>query len=228
MDAHNVNHIVLVKPLTTLDDSLKTTKVILGLTEEEEIPQLQMSSMDILLWNCRGAGNDRFKRNLRDIVRFHRPNMIILLETKVELSTMGMYFNQLGFMASTHIDPVGRNGEIWMLWDPSQANVRVIEANSQMITATISRQDYPTWVLSAVYASPNSRMRDELWEGLESIAQNTQEPWLVADDFNDYSSSEEKRSFSVTQNQSQNISQTCRRSKKFAERINDCRTMIFM
>ncbi|KAI8024910.1 hypothetical protein LOK49_LG02G03969 [Camellia lanceoleosa] len=183
-----------------------------------------MSSMDILLWNCRGAGNDRFKRNLRDIVRLHRPNMIILLETKVELSTMGMFFNQLGFMASTHVDPVGRSGGIWMLWDPSQANVRVTEANSQMITTTISRQDYPSWVLSAVYASPNSRMRDELWEGLKSVAQNTHEPWLVASDFNDYSSYEEKRSFSVTQNQSQNVSQTRRRSKKFAERINDYMT----
>ncbi|KAI7990425.1 hypothetical protein LOK49_LG12G02459 [Camellia lanceoleosa] len=129
-DAHNIKHIVLVKPLETLEDSLKMAKIVLGLTEEEEIPQFHLSSMVILLWNCRGAGNDRFKRNMRDIVRLHKPSMIILLETKVELNTMGMYFNHLGFMVSTHVDPIGRNGGIWMLWDPSQANVRVTEANS--------------------------------------------------------------------------------------------------
>ncbi|KAL7263170.1 hypothetical protein ACSBR1_001363 [Camellia fascicularis] len=88
--------------------------------------------------------------------------MIILMETKVELNTMGMFFNNLGFTASTHIDPIGRSGGIWLLWNPSQANVRVLDASSQMITATISRQDYSDWVLSAVYASPNIRMRDEL------------------------------------------------------------------
>ncbi|KAI7989348.1 hypothetical protein LOK49_LG13G02622 [Camellia lanceoleosa] len=132
-DAHNVNHVVLVKPLATVPKSLKLVKDVLGLTEEKEVPPIKMSSMDILLWNCMGAGN-------------------------------------LGFPASAHVDPIGRSGGIWVLWDPSQANVRVMEANSQMITATISRQDYPDWVLSVVYASPNSRLRDELWEVLKSVA----------------------------------------------------------
>ncbi|KAL7165460.1 hypothetical protein ACSBR2_041194 [Camellia fascicularis] len=129
---------------------------------------------------------------------------------------------------STHVDTNG--AELSKSREPEREdglNENNAEGFGPWTTAPSRRRvpDYPTWVLSAVYANPNSRMRDELWEGLESVAQNTHEPWLVAGDFNDYSSSEEKRSFSVTQNQSQNVSQTRRRSKKFAERINDCNLM---
>ncbi|KAL7238170.1 hypothetical protein ACSBR2_004301 [Camellia fascicularis] len=102
-------------------------------------PTHKLSSMDMLIWNCRGAGNARFQRKLRELVRLHKLDMIILMETKVELNTIGMFFNNLGFMSSTHVDPIGRSGGIWLLWNPSQANVRVHDASSQMITATISR-----------------------------------------------------------------------------------------
>lgn len=141
--------------------------------------------MDLLIWNCRGAGNDRFRRNLSELVQMHKSDMLILMETKVELNSMGMFFNNLGYTASTHVDPIGRSGGIWLLWIPSQVNVRVNEASSQMITATISRQEYLEWVLSAIYANPNIKMRDELWKDLDTIAQNIQAPWMVAGTFND-------------------------------------------
>ncbi|KAI8018792.1 hypothetical protein LOK49_LG04G01997 [Camellia lanceoleosa] len=118
--------------------------------------------MDMIIWNCRGASNARFRRTLRELVSLHKPDMLILMETKVELNTMGMSFNNLEYTASTHVDPIGRSGSIWLLWNPSQANVRVHDATSQMITATISRQEYPNWVLLAVYASLTIRKRDEL------------------------------------------------------------------
>ncbi|KAI7986949.1 hypothetical protein LOK49_LG14G01230 [Camellia lanceoleosa] len=185
----------------------ENVKSILGLSEAENWPTIPMSSMDLLIWNFKGVGNDRFWRNLRDLVQMHKPDMVILMETKVELNKMGMFFNNLGYIASTHLDPIVRSGGIWLLWNPNQVNVLVNEACSQMMTATISRQEYLDWVLSAIYASPNTWMRDELWNGLETIAQNIQEPWLVAGNFNDYSSSTEKRSFSVNQSQSPSQSQ---------------------
>ncbi|KAL7247368.1 hypothetical protein ACSBR2_002308 [Camellia fascicularis] len=179
--------------------------------------------MDLFIWNCRGAGNARFRRNLRELVRLHQPDMMVLMETKVEISTMGMFFNNLGYTASTHVDPIGRSGGIWLLWNPSQLNVRVQNASSQIITATISRQDYPDWVLSAIYASPNICLRDELWNDLSALAQHTQDPWLVAGDFNDYSSAADKRSFSSAT--SQNLSQSQRKSQKFSDRISSCNLM---
>ncbi|KAL7226194.1 hypothetical protein ACSBR1_021345 [Camellia fascicularis] len=136
---------------------------------------------------------------------------------------MGMFFNCMGFTASSHVDPIDRSGGIWLLWNPNVVNVRVVEASSQQITATISRQDYPDWLLSAVYASPSSVKRDELWEQLEAIAQYTTDPWLVAGDFNDFTSPNDKRSFHGRSHQ--NLSQDQRRSSKFNDRINHCKLM---
>ncbi|KAL7192062.1 hypothetical protein ACSBR2_024000 [Camellia fascicularis] len=172
IDSHNVSHMVHVKPTKPLEDDQRSVRNILGLSETEDWPNLKVSAMDMIIWNCRGAGNVRFWRTLRELVSLHKPDMLILIETKVELNTMDMSFNNLEYTASTHVDSIGRSGSIWLLWNPSQANVRVHDATSQMITATISRQEYPDWVLSAVYASLNIIMRDELWNGLEAIAQN--------------------------------------------------------
>lgn len=118
------------------------------------------------------------------------------METKVEFNSMGMFFNRMGFTTSSHVDPIGRSGGIWVVWNPILVNVRITEASSQLITATISRQDYPDWILSAIYASPTSQKRDELWNNLERTSQTITDPWLLAGDFNDFASLDEKRTMS--------------------------------
>ncbi|KAI7979245.1 hypothetical protein LOK49_Contig435G00006 [Camellia lanceoleosa] len=94
---------------------------------------------------------------------------------------------------------------------------------SQQITATISRQDYPNWLLSAMYVSPNSSLREDLWDHLEEVARHMTEPWLVAGDFNDFTTPNEKRS--LQGNMNQNLSQDQRRSRKFNERVDNCKLM---
>lgn len=44
-----------------------------------------MDSYKIIIWNCRSAGNDRFKSNFTELVRQHRPEIVALLETKIPL-----------------------------------------------------------------------------------------------------------------------------------------------
>lgn len=73
--------------------------------------------------------------------------------------------------------------------------VMALDANPQVIHAKIKRDHFPDWIISAVYASPNPRNRDILWDNLESMADNMSEPWLVVGDFNDFASQNEKLSF---------------------------------
>ncbi|XP_028080538.1 uncharacterized protein LOC114282097 [Camellia sinensis] len=74
-----------------------------------------------------------------------------------------------------------------------------------------------------MYASPNSNRRDELWEQLTTISQSMDKPWLVAGDFNDFSSPNEKQSLQGSNTQS--INQDLRRSSKFNDRLNLCKLM---
>ncbi|KAI8012355.1 hypothetical protein LOK49_LG06G00895 [Camellia lanceoleosa] len=162
-----------------MNDNFKAVRSYLALEDQNPLPNQDIPSMDFLIWNCRGVGNKRFKRNMRELVQIHKQDLFFI-ETKMDFNSMEMFFNCMGFTASAHVDPTGHSGDIWMIWNPNVVNVHVVEANSQLITTTISRQDFPDWLLSAVYASPNNNKQDNLWEHLEAISQNVTQPWLVA------------------------------------------------
>ncbi|KAL7245045.1 hypothetical protein ACSBR2_000394 [Camellia fascicularis] len=122
------------------------------------------------------------------------------MKTKVTFSSLGNFFNNLGFSASTVVDPISRMGGIWMLWDIDHINVRTSFVSNQYIQATIHKEDYEEWIFSAVYANSNPATRDNLWKELERTANNMNQPWLVAGDFNDFTDLSEKRSFSPNHN----------------------------
>ncbi|XP_028113727.1 uncharacterized protein LOC114311755 [Camellia sinensis] len=173
-----------------------------------------MDLLKLLFWNCRGAGNKIFKRNLVEIIRSHKPEILILMETKVAFSRMGNFFNRLGFTASTIVDPVSRVSGFWIVWYTNHVNVKASSVGSQDIHTTVHKKDYEEWVLVAVYASQNPTLKEELWNELEEVANNMEKSWLVAGDFNDYTSQSERRSFSINQSST--------KSQKFLERINNC------
>ncbi|KAL7249654.1 hypothetical protein ACSBR1_011776 [Camellia fascicularis] len=151
---------------------------------------------------------------MRELISNHKPEILILMEKKVPFSSMVNFFNNMGFTAATIVDPVGRVGGIWLLWDTTHVSTRASTVTNQVIQATIHKEDYEEWILSAVYASPHSTQRDELWNNLEETARSMEKPWLVAGDFNDYINHNERRSFSTHYNHN--------RSQKFVERINNC------
>ncbi|KAI8031373.1 hypothetical protein LOK49_LG01G03784 [Camellia lanceoleosa] len=189
-----------------------------GLSPSEPLLHLPTCpSMNIMLWNYRGAGNKTFRRNFKEITRTHRPEVVVLFETKVLFNSMGLFFNNLGYTASTIVDLVGRVGGIWLLWNPTHVSVSAHVANHQVIQATVKRQDYEDWVLGVVYASPNIRLRHNLWQDLEDTASSMTKPWLIAGDFNDISSHHESRSFTQTTQQN--------RSHRFLDQINRCGLM---
>ncbi|KAI8018816.1 hypothetical protein LOK49_LG04G01174 [Camellia lanceoleosa] len=117
-------------PLKSMEDNFKAIRGYLALDSQAPLPQQTILSMDLLIWNCSGAGNKKFKLSMRDLVQIHKPDLVILMETKVEFKAMGLFFNGIGFITSAHVDPIGRSGGIWMIWNANIANVRVVEASS--------------------------------------------------------------------------------------------------
>ncbi|KAI8005429.1 hypothetical protein LOK49_LG08G01820 [Camellia lanceoleosa] len=92
-----------------------------------------MDSINMLFWNCRGVGNNAFKRNMRELISIHKPAILILMETKVCYSFMANFFNNLGFIVATIADPTRRARGIWLLCDTTQVNIRASHATNQVI-----------------------------------------------------------------------------------------------
>lgn len=173
-----------------------------------------LGCMDVLIWNCRGAGNKSFRRNFTDLFMKHKPSIVALLETKVKLDTMGTFFKKLGLKGSLHIDPMGRVGGIWILWDPDFISLNPTKITDQVIHVNVKKDDFDEWVFSAVYGSPNQVTRNQLWEELIDRATSNTGPWLVAGDFND----------TATVNESQGSTSAVRTSQlaNFRDRMDRC------
>lgn len=123
----------------------------------------------------------------------HKPEVVAILETKVSFSIMGIFFNQFQLTQPTTMDPYGKMGGIWLLWNPSLVNMKVFHASQQVIHAIVTRNNYEKWLVSAVYTSPESL---QLWANLSMISDNYNFPWLIAGAFKDHRGRGEKRSYS--------------------------------
>ncbi|KAI7979491.1 hypothetical protein LOK49_Contig323G00002 [Camellia lanceoleosa] len=154
---------------------------------------------------------------MKELEKTRRSSIMVLMETKVELSSMEQFFNKLGFTALSHVDLVGRSGGIWVLWDPFRATVETLEVNALFIHAKIKRDNFEDWILSTIYASFNPSNKVLFWENLEATVDNMNSHWLVVGDFNDIAFQSEKRSFSINANQT--------RTQKFNAKMNRCNLM---
>lgn len=176
-----------------------------------------MDGYKIIGWNCRGAGNTRFKSNFSELIRSHKPEIVALLEPKVSLQSMGGFFRNLGFTRDTFTDLNGRSGGIWIPWDPNKVSIFTISINPQVIHVNIKKNGYEEWILSALYASPNPRLKDILWDGLKDFAKANNLPWTMVGDYNEIMNVEECCSSALDLSHSQR--------RKFVNNINSCNLM---
>ena len=99
----------------------------------------EVYSMIFVFWNCRGADNLDFKITMKDLYRDYKPNVITLLETKIHFKSMGNYFNQFGLTENIHINPQGRVGGIWILWNLKAINLKSYHVSQKCIHVIVTR-----------------------------------------------------------------------------------------
>ncbi|CAL1402226.1 unnamed protein product [Linum trigynum] len=120
--------------------------------------------------------------------------------------------DKIGFPNSIRVEAEGRSGGIWVFWDVGAFSVQLYSACSQHLSLQVSRGSDPSWLLTAVYASPRQGEQRQLWERLISHSKNITMPWLLTGDFNAISKPDEKSGIPA--------SNTLRRCQLFTERMN--------
>ncbi|KAI8031498.1 hypothetical protein LOK49_LG01G02408 [Camellia lanceoleosa] len=96
------------------DDHRQIRSIVTDLETSDPIfPSMDL--LRLLFWNCRGVDNNIFKCNLVEIIKAHKPEILVLMETKVAFSKLASFFNRLGYTISTIVDPVERVDGIWII-----------------------------------------------------------------------------------------------------------------
>ncbi|OMP03577.1 Endonuclease/exonuclease/phosphatase [Corchorus olitorius] len=148
--------------------------------------------MSILLWNCRGAANPVFRRNVRELIRSHHVDLLIIVEPKVSDAKTDRIIRSLRFDGFTKVDAVGFSGGIWVLWKSFIGLVNVVEKGGQFISIFITDNKGLRWALTVVYASPTPSVLDFLWNYLNDFDEFDNIPWLLLGDLNQVLTAEEK------------------------------------
>lgn len=148
--------------------------------------------MDICCWNVRGAASSKFKSNVLDLIRSHHLDMLFLCEPRISGAKAISVVKTLGFPCFEVVDAVGFSGGLWLLWDDSRVHVEVVGTSDQTISACVARNGQDPWLFTGVYASPNAVKRGKMWDYLSFVAASHNMPWLIAGDFNELLTADEK------------------------------------
>ncbi|CAN0907190.1 Transposon TX1 uncharacterized 149 kDa protein [Linum grandiflorum] len=136
--------------------------------------------MNILSWNCRGAGRPLTNGHLRDLHRLVRPAVTFLMETKNTNQTMETKRLSLNFPHAFYVDPVGTAGGL-ALWWKEEATINIISyaSNFVHVECNLGTPFHCTFV----HAPNNPTERRVFWEAISALhRQNV--PWVIMGDFN--------------------------------------------
>jgi len=139
-----------------------------------------------------GAGSREFFNILREHLNIHRLSIVALFETRISGPRAQQVCERIGFRNFFRVDAQGFQGGIWVLWNSDEFDVDVLNTHEQFVTVEIKPHGHPSWNLTFVYASPHLQTRELLWPQLQHLATDYQKPWLLAGDFNETATLEER------------------------------------
>lgn len=114
-------------------------------------PTRNISSTNIISWNVRGPGYPDFINQAKYVINMHKPNILILLETKVGGPRAEDICSHLPSTCVSS-DPIGYKGGIWILWNDAETHLEIVEKNHQVIHAffKVNPSDPPFFLMLAM------------------------------------------------------------------------------
>ncbi|KAL9668447.1 hypothetical protein QQ045_002830 [Rhodiola kirilowii] len=132
--------------------------------------------MALLSWNCRGLGTPSAVRSLRDVVRTSRPQIVALLETKINKRKCESIRVQLGFQHYFCVPANGKSGGLSLLW---QSEIEVCISNYSFYHIDFIIKADKVFRATLFYGCPRSHLRHHSWDLLRKLKTLSDLPWCV-------------------------------------------------
>ena len=143
--------------------------------------------MKYISWNCRGLGSRLKEDALRDLIRIHKPEILLLQETKME-EFAALQSKEKFWKKGTGIgsNSRGASGGIATFWGPSLYDIEAEERTIHWIfTKLIHKHSGRTVSLFNLYVPVMHMEKKECWNTLVSFLQvQNRENIIVAGDLN--------------------------------------------
>lgn len=118
-----------------------------------------MNCPSVIAWNCRGANSNAFLRYLVEIIRINKLDILVLLETRVSSNIVEGIFKRSYLNKAIISEACNFSGSIWILWNQSDLHIEPLVIHDHIVTVLVRQERQLIWVLSVVYALPNTFLR---------------------------------------------------------------------
>ncbi|XP_015068674.1 uncharacterized protein LOC107013227 [Solanum pennellii] len=138
------------------------------------------------VWNVRGM-NKRYKhKEIRLLLQQNKTSLAGLIETRVKETNSKATLKAIApGWKIIHNYKESANGRIWIVWDGSWYDIKLIRSSAQMVHCQVNeRSKGYQFNLTVVYGYNTLEMRRSLWTELKMVAHSVSEPWLIIGDFN--------------------------------------------
>lgn len=147
--------------------------------------------MSLFVWNCRGLKSSLAVRILIDKVKAKDPTLVFLAKTKAGVNIMRGIHNKLENTQGIIIPSDGRSGRLALLWKEG-TDVRFKSCSNSHIDVVVhGMTSSDPWCATRFYGQPDLGKRDISWQLLDAIRVQCNMPWVVFEDFNEITQSDE-------------------------------------
>lgn len=148
--------------------------------------------MSIIAWNCRGLGQSRTVRFLKEINQQIKPSFIFLSETLAKKNKVVAICKALNYAGCQVVDADGRGGGLALFWK-NEGGCQIREVHKHFIDFEVENDQIGRWRYTGFYGCPERGRRRESWNLIRYLESKSDLPWCIIGDFNDLMFAEEKR-----------------------------------
>ncbi|XP_052477317.1 uncharacterized protein LOC128032639 [Gossypium raimondii] len=149
--------------------------------------------MKSISWNVCGLGSPRTVRRLRHFLKQHNPQMVFLMETKVNKQCMEKVRRSCGFLNGIDVAAKGFRGGLCLAWKGEILVTLRSFSRSHTDVMVKEENDKEEWRFTGFYGSLYVKDKEESWNLLRKLGRDQRHPWLVSGDFNEIMYSFEKK-----------------------------------
>ncbi|KAE8689105.1 hypothetical protein F3Y22_tig00110943pilonHSYRG00004 [Hibiscus syriacus] len=149
-----------------------------------EVPAVAINKRNAQVYALRDAGSPNFRRYLWEHCWESRPEIFVLLETRISGVVADKVIRNLGFYNSFRVEVHGFSGGIWILWQEG-LNVEIITISNQFIHGRCWSDNEERWLyFTVIYAIPQVEKWKMVWKHLMNLMPGENEAWILGGSFN--------------------------------------------
>ncbi|XP_056685630.1 uncharacterized protein [Spinacia oleracea] len=107
--------------------------------------------MNTLAWNCRGIGNPRAVRALRNWCSSFGPDLLFISETKINKETVEKLKDKFGFDNAIGVSSRGLSGGLCMFWKSESVSFNLISLSQHHIAGDVVTSEGLSWRFIGLY-----------------------------------------------------------------------------